>query len=119
MVLGVVTLDRLRIDDPVGAFPVHGLNGVWGTLAVGLFGQKALGVARDGLFYGGGVSQLGIQLLGVGAAVAFIVVAMGIVFKLLDNTIGLRVSEEEEIKGLDIGEHGMESYSGFQIYITQ
>ena len=119
VVLGVVLLDKLKIDDPVGAVPVHGLNGIWGTLAIGLFGKQALGLANNGLFYGGGFTQLGIQLLGVSAVVAFILVAMGIVFKLIDMTIGLRVTREEELRGLDIGEHGMESYSGFQIFTTE
>jgi len=119
VVLGVILLDRLHVDDPVGAVPVHGLNGVWGTLSVGLFGQKALGLAHDGLFYGGGSAQLGIQLLGVVSVVVFIVAAMGTVFKLIDATLGLRVSRDEELRGLDIGEHGMESYAGFQIFTTQ
>ncbi len=119
VVLGVVLLDRLRIDDPVGAVPVHGFNGIWGTLSIGLFGQKALGLANDGLFYGGGLSQLGIQLLGAVSVVGFVLVSMGIVFKIIDVTIGLRVSREEELKGLDIGEHGMESYAGFQVFTTQ
>lgn len=119
VVLGVVLLDRLNIDDPVGAVPVHGLNGIWGTIAIGLFGQKALGLTNNGLFYGGGLTQLGIQLLGVSTVIAFILVTMGGVFKIIDVTIGLRVSREEELRGLDIGEHGMESYSGFQIFTTQ
>jgi Amt family ammonium transporter len=119
VVLGVLLLDRLRIDDPVGAFPVHGLNGLWGTLAIGLFGQKALGLSFNGLFYGGGLAQLGIQLIGVLSAVIFVVVAMFVVFKLIDITIGLRVSREEELRGLDIGEHGLEAYSGFQVFTTQ
>ncbi len=119
VVLGVIILDKLKIDDPVGAVPVHGLNGIWGTLAIGIFGQKALGLANDGLFYGGGLKQLGIQALGVVSVVVFVLVAMGIVFKLIDALIGLRVSREEELKGLDIGEHGMESYSGFQVFTTQ
>ncbi|MDP8264482.1 MAG: ammonium transporter [Candidatus Aceula lacicola] len=119
VVLGVVLLDKFRIDDPVGAFPVHGINGIWGTLSVGLFGKAALGVSTNGLFYGGGLTQLGIQALGVLAVVGFVGVTMGIIFKLIDATIGLRVSEEEELKGLDIGEHGMESYTGFQIFTTQ
>jgi len=119
VVFGVVLLEKLKIDDPVGAFPVHGINGIWGTLAVGIFGKKALGLANDGLIHGGGLTQLGIQALGVLSVVAFIVIAMGIVFKLIDKAIGLRVSREEELRGLDIGEHGMESYSGFQIFSTQ
>lgn len=119
VVLGVVLFDRLNIDDPVGAVPVHGLNGIWGTIAIGLFGKEALGVARDGLLYGGGFSQLGIQLLGVISVVTFIVLAMGSLFKLIDLTVGLRVTREEELRGLDIGEHGMESYAGFQIFTTE
>jgi Amt family ammonium transporter len=119
VVFGVILLDKLKIDDPVGAVPVHGLNGVWGTLAVGLFGQKALGLANDGLFYGGGLAQLGIQALGTFSVIIFVLFSMGIIFKLIDSTIGLRVSKDEELRGLDISEHGMESYSGFQIFTTE
>jgi len=119
VILGVLLLDKLHIDDPVGAVPVHGLNGIWGTLAVGIFGQKALGLANDGLFYGGGLRQLGVQALGAVSVVLFVVASMGLVFKLIDKSIGLRVTRDEELKGLDIGEHGMESYSGFQIFTTQ
>jgi len=119
VVFGVWLLDKLHIDDPVGAFPVHGINGIWGTLAIGLFGQKVLGLANNGLFYGGGFTQLGIQALGALAVAAFVITAMGIIFKLIDITIGLRVSRDEELKGLDIGEHGMESYAGFQIFVTE
>jgi Amt family ammonium transporter len=119
VVLATYLLDKVHIDDPVGAFPVHGVNGIWGTLAVGLFGRQALGLANDGLFYGGGLTQLGVQALGIFSVVAFVLASMGLIFKLIDATIGLRVSPEEELKGLDIGEHGMEAYSGFQIFITQ
>ncbi|MDD4909437.1 MAG: ammonium transporter [Candidatus Omnitrophica bacterium] len=119
VVLGVVLLDKARIDDPVGAVPVHALNGIWGTLSIGIFGQKALGLANNGLLYGGGLRQLGIQALGAASAVAFVLLTMGCVFKLIDMFVGLRVTREEELKGLDIGEHGMESYSGFQIFTTQ
>jgi Amt family ammonium transporter len=119
VVLGVVLLDKLHIDDPVGAFPVHGMNGLWGTLSLGLFGKASLGLAHNGLFYGGGLKQLGIQLLGALSVITFIVISMIIVFKLIDVTIGLRVSREEELKGLDIGEHGMEAYGGFQIFTTK
>jgi ammonium transporter, Amt family len=118
VVLAVVLLDRLGIDDPVGAVPVHGFNGIWGTIAVGLFGKSALGLSGNGLFYGG-LKQLGIQSLGVLSVAAFIIIVMWAVFKLLDISIGLRVSREEELKGLDIGEHGMESYAGFQIFTTE
>ncbi|MFQ6116068.1 MAG: ammonium transporter, partial [bacterium] len=115
-IYGVRWLDRLHIDDPVGAIPVHGMNGLWGTLAVGLFGQATLGAPRDGLFYGGGFSQLGVQSLGTFTVV---IASMWLVFKTIDAMVGLRVSEVEELRGLDIGEHGMESYSGFQIFLTE
>ena len=115
VVTGALFLDKVHVDDPVGAVPVHGMNGIWGTLAIGLFGRASYGLPGDGLFYGGGFAQLGIQLIGSLSVVIFVLVSMGIVFKLIDLTIGLRVSREEEHRGLDIGEHGMESYSGFQI----
>ncbi len=116
---GVYLLDKLQIDDPVGAFPVHGINGIWGTLAVGLFGEKALGATGNGLFLGGGLTQLGVQALGVFSVALFILIAMTIVFKIIDLVIGLRVTREEELKGLDIGEHSIESYGGFQIFMTE
>jgi Amt family ammonium transporter len=118
VVRGVELLDRLQIDDPVGAFPVHGICGVWGTISVGIFGRQALGLANNGLVYSGNPMQLGIQIVGSVCAVAFVVVSMGIVFKFIDLTVGLRVSREEELRGLDIGEHGMEAYGGFQIFST-
>jgi len=119
VVAGVRLLDRFGVDDPVGAVPVHGMNGLWGTLAVGLFGQKALGLAHDGLFYGGGLAQIGVQALGVLAVCAFAMGSMALVFAGIRRTVGLRVSAEEEMRGLDIGEHGMEAYAGFQIFRTQ
>lgn len=118
-VWGVRWLDLLKIDDPVGAVAVHGLNGIWGTLAVGLFGKAQLGSPSDGLFFGGGFTQLGIQSLGVFSVLFFVVLSMFLVFKTIDAMVGLRVSEKEELQGLDIGEHGMESYSGFEIFITE
>ena len=118
VVRGVEILDRLQIDDPVGAFPVHGICGVWGTLSVGIFGRQALGLANNGLVYSGNPMQLGIQLVGSVCAIVFVLVSMGIIFKLIDLTVGLRVSREEELRGLDIGEHGMEAYGGFQIFCT-
>jgi len=119
VVFGVELLDRLHIDDPVGAIPVHGMNGIWGTLAVGIFGQKSLGLARDGLVHGGGFTQLGIQLLGSVATIIFVFFVMSVVFQAIKRTVGLRVSKDEERRGLDIGEHGMEAYAGFQVFVTQ
>ncbi len=118
VVRGVELLDKLRIDDPVGAFPVHGICGIWGTLCVGIFGKQALGLANNGFIYGGNPMQLGIQIVGSASTVAFIVISMSIVFRLIDLTVGLRISREEELRGLDIGEHGMEAYGGFQIFST-
>jgi Amt family ammonium transporter len=119
VVLGVAFLDKIKLDDPVGAVPVHGMNGIWGTLAVGIWGRSSLGLARDGLLHGGGLAQLGVQALGVLSVMLFVMVSMGLVFYTIKRTIGLRVSREEEMRGLDIGEHGMEAYSGFQIFTTQ
>ena len=119
VVFGVSLLDRIGVDDPVGAVAVHGMNGIWGTLSVGIFGQRFLGLARDGLLYGGGFTQLGVQLVGTLAVSLFAIGSMGLVFLLIKRTVGLRVSPAEEVRGLDVGEHGMESYSGFQIFVTQ
>ncbi|MCI0334805.1 MAG: ammonium transporter, partial [Planctomycetes bacterium] len=118
VVYGIVVLDRCRLDDPVGAVSVHGFCGVWGTLAVGLFGQAALGANADGLLYGGGLAALGVQAIGTVSCIAFVIVCMTVVFKAIDLAFGLRVSREAELRGLDVREHGMESYSGFQIFIT-
>lgn len=120
VVLSVTLIDRvLRVDDPVGAVSVHGVCGAWGTLAAGLFNaEKALGIgdANGGLFYGGGVAQLGSQAIGVATAFVWAFGAGLVLFFLIKKTVGLRVSRQEELRGLDIGEHGMESYSGFQIF---
>ncbi len=118
VVRGVELLDKLQIDDPVGAFPVHGICGIWGTLCVGIFGKASLGLANNGFIYSGNPMQIGIQLVGSVSAIAFVAVGMGIIFKLIDLTVGLRVSRVEELRGLDIGEHGMEAYGGFQIFST-
>jgi Amt family ammonium transporter len=113
VVLSVLFIDNvLKVDDPVGAVSVHGVNGVWGTLSAGLFNMET------GLFYGGGLRQLGVQALGAAAAFAWAFGLGLILFFVIQKTIGLRVSAEEELKGLDIGEHGMEAYSGFQIFTT-
>lgn len=119
VILGILLLNRMNIDDPVGAFPVHGMCGIWGTIAVGLFGREALGGPSEGLFYGGGWGQLGVQCLGIIACLGFTIIAMGLVFKVIDVLVGLRVPRETELRGLDIDEHGLESYSGFQIFVTE
>ena len=107
VVCAVIFFDRVKIDDPVGALSVHLVNGVWGTVAVGLFNKEA------GLLYGGGVKQLGIQVVGILAVAAFSLVSSLTLWKVIQGLMGLRVSEEEEIEGLDIGEHGMEAYPDF------
>ena len=103
VVLSVVTLDRLHIDDPVGAVSVHGVCGAWGTLAAGLFNME--GVTAKILIT---------QLMGIGAAFIWAFGTAFILFKVIKATIGLRVSKEEEMEGLDVGEHGMSAYHDFQ-----
>lgn len=119
VVFGVWFLDNvLHIDDPVGAVAVHCLNGIWGTVAVGLFATTAApgNDSLTGLFYGGGFKLLGIQLLGVLSVVAWTAVTITVTFLLIRAVFGLRVSEEEEIVGLDATEHGLASaYTGFSI----
>ncbi len=112
---------KLRIDDPVGAISVHGVCGAFGTIAVGLFAQPEFGSLAGygqaaGLFFGGGLSLLLVQLTGVLAVFAWTFGTMTIAFILIKKTVGLRVSKETEIKGLDIEEHAMEAYAGFQIF---
>ncbi len=119
VVFGVWFLDyKLRIDDPVGAVAVHCLNGIWGTIATGLFATTSA-PGNDsvvGLFYGGGFKQLGLQLVGFAAVAAWTAVTITIAFLIIKATVGLRASEEEEIVGLDSCEHGLPSaYSGFSI----
>ena len=119
VVFGVWFLDNvLHIDDPVGAVAVHCLNGIWGTLAVGLFATTSA-PGNDsviGLFYGGGFKQLGIQFIGFAGVTAWTAVTITIAFLIIKATVGLRVSEEEEIVGLDSMEHGLPSaYAGFSI----
>jgi Amt family ammonium transporter len=115
IVFAVGFFDRLKIDDPVGAISVHLVNGVWGTLAVGLFaaGDEFYKGGPVGLFYGGGINQLWIQFLGSITVGGFTVAASAIFWFILKSTLGIRVTKEEEILGLDIGEHGMEAYAGF------
>ena len=119
VVFGVWFCDnKIHVDDPVGAVAVHMMNGIWGTIAVGLFATNSA-PGNDsvvGLFYGGGWKQLGIQLLGFVTVAAWTAVTITIAFVVIKKTIGLRVSEEEEIVGLDSMEHGLASaYSGFSI----
>lgn len=106
----VTAFDRARIDDPVGAISVHLVCGVTGTLVTGVFGKQALGMARDGLLYGGGFEQLWVQVQGVAATGAFVAPAAAIVWWVIDLTMGMRVSEDEELLGLDLAEMGMEAY---------
>lgn len=116
VVLSVEFWDNIaKVDDPVGAVSVHMVNGMWGTIAVGLFSNGTDGVGV-GLLYGGGVHQLGVQVLGIVCIAAYVLFTMFIVFKVIDKTIGLRVPAQVEIDGLDIHEHGLVSaYSGFAI----
>lgn len=117
VVFGVWLLDnKLHVDDPVGAVAVHFFNGVWGTLAVGLFATKSVpgNDTFQGLFYGGGFSLLGKQALGVVTVCAWTAVTITIAFLIIKAVVGLRVTEEEEIIGLDATEHGLDSaYGGF------
>ncbi len=130
VVFGVWLLDyKLHIDDPVGAVAVHCLNGIWGTIAVGLFAtdsapafKRGIGdgvafganqIAAKGLFYGGGFKQLGLQFLGMFSTMAWTVVTITLAFLLIKKIFGLRVNREEEIEGLDASEHGLQSaYAG-------
>ena len=116
VVFAVLFFDKIRIDDPVGAISVHGVCGALGTLCVGLFAQEGYAPAEttgNGLFFGGGAGLLINQLIGVVAVFGWCVVTGVILFGALKYTIGLRVSAEEEIAGLDIGEHGSEAYPDF------
>ncbi len=126
VVFGVWLLDyKLRIDDPVGAVAVHMMNGIWGTLAVGLFATNsapgysiadASGTELTGLFYGGGLKLMGLQLIGFASVAVWTLVTITVVFLVIKATVGLRASQEEEIVGLDVTEHGLASaYSGFSI----
>ena len=125
VIFGVWFLDyKLHVDDPVGAVAVHMLNGIWGTIAVGLFATEtapgfAIAGCGEGLFYGGGWTQLGKQFGGMGITILWTVVTITITFLVLKKTIGLRVTAEEEIVGLDKLEHGLDSsYAGFSMTYT-
>jgi Amt family ammonium transporter len=108
----VVLIDRVRLDDPIGCLPVHGIAGIWGTLAVGLFAtaQRTLDPAKEGLLVGGSGHQLWVQFYGVAATIGFTLTLSLATFALIKYTVGLRVSEKEEMAGLDISEHGMYGY---------
>jgi len=117
VVFAVQFFDSIKIDDPVGAISVHLVNGVWGTFALGLFGQNLSG-ATDyegpvGLFFGGGVKLLTAQVIGILSVGLFTTVMSFIFWYAIMAVFGMRVSEQEEVEGLDIGEHGMQAYSGF------
>ena len=130
VVFCVLFFDKMKLDDPVGALSVHLMNGVFGTICVGLFSTadrigprtgnpailealKTNPNAGAGLFMGGGVGQLGVQLMGVGMTAVYVVIASIVFWSICKATVGMRVSAEEETSGLDLGEHGMECYSGF------
>jgi Amt family ammonium transporter len=109
----VLALDRLRVDDPVGAVSVHGVCGAWGTIAVGLFANSnapLLDEGSDGLFFGGGADLLIDQLVGVVSVAAFVVVTAGLLFLAIKKAGLLRVTPEEEMEGLDVAEHGVAGY---------
>jgi len=122
VVFSVIFFDKvLNIDDPVGAIAVHAVCGTWGTFALGLFAQDkfAPGTTGNGLFFGGGWKLLGVQSLGIVSVFAWAMATGFLLFWLIKHLVGLRVSREEELRGLDIDEHGMEAYYGFEIFTTQ
>ncbi|MFQ5645675.1 MAG: ammonium transporter [bacterium] len=109
VVYSVFFFDKIKVDDPVGALSVHLVNGTWGVLAVGLFNT------REGLLYGGGAGKLGVQALGVVAVGVTVVILSTLMWFAVKSLMGLRVTEEEEYEGLDVGEHGMEAYPDFLV----
>ncbi len=117
VVLAVLFFDKIHLDDPVGAVSVHGICGAFGTLALGLFAQDMFspGTTGDGLLFGGGIDLLKAQAIGVIAVFGFVSVCGLILFGFLKYTIGLRVTKEEEMEGLDVGEHGMSAYPDFEL----
>ena len=119
VVFGIEFIDKvLKVDDPVGAVGVHGLNGAFGTLAVGLF-SDGTGTEWKGLLVGGGFHGFGVQFIGMIITIAWVAVTMTIIFQAIKHTVGLRVTAEEEIEGLDSKEHGLTSaYDGFVVHDT-
>jgi ammonium transporter, Amt family len=117
VVWSVLFFDRLQIDDPVGALSVHLVNGIWGTLAVGLFSDPSVAPVAGplpGLFFGGGLSQLGVQVMGVVMVGLYTFGVAFFVWTIINMTMGVRVSEQEEREGLDLGEHGNMAYPDFR-----
>lgn len=121
VVFAVLFFDRIKIDDPVGATSVHLGCGIFGTLCVGLFAKEGVTSlsTKNGLFYGGGFELLGVQIIGIVAVGAFVFTASAIVWFVIKKTIGIRVTREEEIAGLDIGEHGNVAYPDFAPVATE
>jgi Amt family ammonium transporter len=118
MYVTLAFVDRIGVDDPLGAIAAHGMGGIWGTLSCGLFTTPDLAaIGQPGLFYGGGFYQLGIQALGIVAAGGFVFIASLLVFAALKATIGIRVKPDQELDGLDIHEHGTFGY-GEQLIAT-
>jgi Amt family ammonium transporter len=119
VVVGVLAVEKVRIDDPIGAIAAHGMAGVWGTLALGFLAlpsqAESLATGSAGLFYGGGFHQLGIQALGLAAVGAFTFTASFVVLYLMKITFGIRSEPEAETAGLDVSEHGMWGYPEFYI----
>ncbi len=120
VVFSVLFWDKVKVDDPVGALSVHLVCGVWGTISVGIFAAPAIikeyameSYCKPGLLYGGGATQIVMQLIGIGAIAATVLTASLVFWTILKATVGIRVSAAEEIEGLDVGEHGMEAYPGF------
>lgn len=114
VVFAVLFFDKIKIDDPVGAVSVHGVCGMWGVLSIGLFAKyddAFLGRPNAGLFYGGGFDQLGMQALMILVIGVWVTITTGVLFAVLKATIGLRVTAEEEVEGLDFLEHGMQGYA--------
>jgi len=117
VVFSVLFFDRIKVDDPVGATSVHLVCGIFGTICVGLFAQEGVTSLStvNGLFFGGGLSLLGVEILGIVAVGLFVFISSSVVWLLLKYTTGIRVSLEEEIQGLDIGEHGNSAYPDFAL----
>ena len=118
VVLAVMAIENMGVDDPVGAISVHAVCGVWGTFSAGLFAQSQFGDGPNGLFFGGGIHQVYVQIIGILAAFIWTFGTAFILFQILKVTVGLRVSREEEMEGLDVGEHGGTAYPDFTTIAT-